>query len=146
MDYRYLRGAANPTLICSGTENLFSFSSRYHLQRPWSFWSSFRGNLWISARSLARLCRGVVYVGSIAGWPIHVETKLQIEFCSVLWPLRFRNGPCTAGRTNSNPCINYHSKSLETKPWGTVLVVPVLERSFSFGPAVGLEQTIFEPI
>ena len=136
----------NLVLICFGTKSLFLFCLRYHLQRLWSLQSSFRGNPWISARSLARLCCGVVYVKAIMGWPIHAKMKLQMEFCLVFWHLQVWNSPCTFGRTNSNPCVNYYSRGLETESWGAVLVVPMLKEPFGSGPTVGIKQTIPEPI
>ena len=136
----------NAILIYPCPESLFSFCSRYHLQRPWSFQGSSRGNSWIPAKSSTRLRRGVVYVGALAGWPIYAETKLQMEFCLVLCPLRFWNGPCIAGRTDSNLCVNYYSRGLETELWRAVLVIPVLEGPLGSGPAIDFEQTILEPI
>ena len=136
----------NPLLICLGTESLFLFYSRYHLQRLWNCWGSSRENLWIPAKSLIQLCCGVVYFGVIAGWPIYTETKLQIEFCSIFWPRRFQNGPCTSGRTNSNPCANYYNRGLKTKPRRAVFVVPMMKAPSGSGSAVSLKQTILEPV
>ena len=106
----------NPVPICLDTGSCVLFFSRCYQQKPWSPRGSSRRNPWIRPRSLAQLRYDVVCVEAIAGWPTHAKTKLQMEFCLTLWPRRSQNSLCIAGRIDSNPCVNYHSKSPGTGP------------------------------